>query len=66
VAPDLYVSIGASGKFNHSVGYRNARTVIAINTDPDALVFDGCDAGIVGDWTIVVPMLVAALAADAL
>ena len=56
------MSIGASGKFNHMVGVRAAGTVLAINPDPDALVFGVADIGIVADWHDVVPALVAALA----
>ncbi|MDQ1519044.1 MAG: hypothetical protein QOI55_117 [Actinomycetota bacterium] len=61
IAPRLFVSIGASGKFNHVIGVRAAGTVLAINPDPDALVFDAADVGIVGDWHDVVPLLVAEL-----
>jgi electron transfer flavoprotein alpha subunit len=61
VAPRLYVSVGASGKFNHSIGWRGAATVVAINADPDAPVFDVADVGIVGDWRAVLPLLVAEL-----
>ncbi|MCU1426996.1 MAG: electron transfer flavoprotein beta subunit [Actinomycetia bacterium] len=61
IAPRLFVSIGASGKFNHVIGVRAAGTVLAINPDPNALVFDAADAGIVGDWSEVVPLLVAEL-----
>lgn len=59
IAPALYVSVGAAGKFNHSVGYRNATTVLAINSDPEAPVFDTADIGIVGDWAEVVSRLTA-------
>jgi electron transfer flavoprotein alpha subunit len=58
IAPRLYVSIGASGKFNHVVGVRAAGTVLAINPDPDALIFDSADVGIVADWRDAVPLLV--------
>lgn len=61
IAPRLFVSIGASGKFNHMVGVRAAGTVLAINPDPDAPVFDAADVGIVGDWHEVVPLLADAL-----
>ena len=61
VSPDLLITIGAHGKFNHSVGFRNARHVIAINTDRDAMAFDVADIGIVGDWREVVPKFVAGL-----
>jgi electron transfer flavoprotein alpha subunit len=58
IAPRLFVSIGASGKFNHTVGVRAAQTVLAINPDPDAPIWDVADIGIVGDWREVVPLLV--------
>jgi len=61
IAPRLYVAVGLSGKFNHMVGVRAAGTILAINNDPDALVFSQCDVGIVGDWHAVVPALAAAL-----
>jgi electron transfer flavoprotein alpha subunit len=61
IAPRLYVSIGANGKFNHMIGVRTAGTILAINSDPDALVFDAADIGIVGDYRVVVPALVEAL-----
>jgi electron transfer flavoprotein alpha subunit len=58
IAPRLYVSIGASGKFNHVVGVRAAGTVLAINPDPDALIFDSADIGIVANWRDALPLLV--------
>ena len=61
IAPGLLVSIGASGKFNHAIGMRAAGTVLAINNDPNAPIFEHADYGIVGDWRAVVPRLVAAL-----
>jgi electron transfer flavoprotein alpha subunit len=61
IAPRLYVSIGASGKFNHSIGVRGAETVLAINPDQSAPIFDAADVGIVGDWREVLPLLVDAL-----
>jgi electron transfer flavoprotein alpha subunit len=63
IAPRLFVSIGASGKFNHTVGLRAAGTVLAINTDPEAPIFDAADIGIVGDWRDALPMLVEQLRA---
>jgi electron transfer flavoprotein alpha subunit len=63
VAPRLLVSIGASGTFNHTIGVRAARTVLCINSNPDALIFSASDIGIVGDYREVVPLLVAELAA---
>jgi electron transfer flavoprotein alpha subunit len=61
VAPALYVSIGVQGKFNHVVGTRSAGTVLAVNHDPDAPVFDWADVGIVADWRLAVPALVTEL-----
>jgi electron transfer flavoprotein alpha subunit len=63
IAPRLYVLLGASGKFNHMVGVRAARTILTVNPDPDAPVFDVADVGIVGRWNEVVPLLVPALEA---
>jgi electron transfer flavoprotein alpha subunit len=57
IAPRLFVSIGASGKFNHTVGLRAARTVLAINNDPGAPIFQAADVGIVADWRAAVPLL---------
>ena len=57
IAPSLYVCIGASGKFNHTVGVRGAGTIVAINDDPDAAIFEFADIGVVGDWKIVLPAL---------
>jgi electron transfer flavoprotein alpha subunit len=65
IAPRLYVLFGASGKFNHMVGVRAARTVVAVNSDPGALVFEAVDIGIVGDWHDVVPLLVHEISAAA-
>jgi electron transfer flavoprotein alpha subunit len=63
VAPELLVSIGASGKFNHAVGFRGAVVVVAVNQDPAAPVFDHADIGIVGDWRQIVTELTTALRA---
>jgi electron transfer flavoprotein alpha subunit len=62
IRPQLYVAIGLSGSFNHMIGVRAAKFVLAINSDPSALCFDACDVGIVGDWREVVPALSAAIA----
>jgi electron transfer flavoprotein alpha subunit len=61
ISPQLYVAIGISGKFNHMAGVRSAGTVLAINNDPNALVFDQCDIGMVADWHEGVPALTAAI-----
>jgi electron transfer flavoprotein alpha subunit len=65
IAPRLFVSIGASGKFNHTIGVRAARTVLGINSRADALIFGASNVGIVGDYREVVPLLVAELTAAA-
>ena len=62
ISPRLYVAIGISGKLNHTIGIRNAGTVLAINSDPDAPIWDHADVGIVGDWREVIPALTAAIA----
>jgi electron transfer flavoprotein alpha subunit len=61
IAPRLYVAIGLSGKFNHMVGVRAAATILAVNADRAAPVFEHCDVGIVGDWHEIVPLLHAEL-----
>jgi electron transfer flavoprotein alpha subunit len=58
------VSVGASGKFNHTVGVRAAQTVLAINPDPSAPIFEHADAGIVAPWEEALPLLVDALRAQ--
>ena len=63
VAPRLYIAIGLSGNSNHMVGVSTAGTIVAINRNPDAPVFDSCDLGIVGDWREVVPKLSDSLSA---
>jgi electron transfer flavoprotein alpha subunit len=64
IAPRLYVAVGLSGKFNHMVGVRAAGTIVAVNEDRAAPVFEHCDVGIVGDWHEVVPLLHTALRRD--
>lgn len=61
VSPRLYVAIGLSGSFNHMIGVRAAKFVLAVNSDLSAPCFDACDVGIVGDWHEVVPALAAAI-----
>jgi electron transfer flavoprotein alpha subunit len=61
IAPRLLISIGAHGVFNHLVGARGAATILAINHDPSAPVFDTADVGIVADWRQAVPRLTAAV-----
>lgn len=61
VAPRLFVAIGTSGKFNHTVGIRGSGTVLGIGLDPEAPLWDHVDVGITGDWAEAVPLLVDAL-----
>ena len=62
IAPKVFISVGSSGKFNHTVGVRNAGTIIGINTDPDAMIFRWSDVGVVGDWHEVLAALTERLA----
>ncbi|MHB8288973.1 MAG: FAD-binding protein [Acidimicrobiales bacterium] len=63
LTPDLYIAIGVSGAFNHMAGVRGAGTIVAINDDKDAPVFDWADVALVGDWRGTVPVLAAAIRA---
>jgi len=63
IAPNLYIALAISGRFNHICGTRAAGTILAINADAQAQIFAEADIGIVADWAACVPLLVEAFEA---
>ncbi|HLI79630.1 MAG TPA: FAD-binding protein [Candidatus Binataceae bacterium] len=57
IDPRLYFAVGIRGAINHTIGIKRAQTVVAINNDPEAQIFERADIGLVADWSKMIPAL---------
>ncbi|HJQ70465.1 MAG TPA: FAD-binding protein [Blastocatellia bacterium] len=64
VAPRLYIGVGVRGALNHTIGIQQSGTIVAINNDPHAEIFNTTDLGAVGDWAEMIPAIIKVLSAE--